>query len=44
LTKGMEKMAEETSKRIDRLQVEQVTRTVTNAQKKQVKQSNIAML
>lgn len=33
-----------TDRRIDRLQVEQVTNTVTNAQKKQVKQSSIGTL
>ena len=37
-------VANETSKRIDRLQVEQVTSSVTNAQKKQVKQTAIGTL
>lgn len=40
----MENIAAEQSRRIDRLQVEQVTNTVTQAQKKQVKQSTIGTL
>jgi hypothetical protein len=38
------RLAQEQSKRIDRLEVVQVTSTVTNAQKRQAKQSDIATL
>jgi hypothetical protein len=40
----VKKNNDEQSKRIDRMEVYQVTKTVTNAQKKQAKQSDIATL
>lgn len=44
LLEKIEEMNEATDRRFDRLKVEQVTSTVTNAQKKQVKQSEIGTL
>lgn len=44
MMKKMDTIAEEQSKRIDRLEVVQVTSTVTNAQKKEAKQNSIGVL